>query len=174
MASINRRKLISVFPILALTPYAAKLLAQDKNIDAPVACKTKLGKFSRNKVLTGGKTNANKQCFPPGTPLNQLNYEAVQDKAVFTDTIDWERCAYPEGVTITWLVHDTGTGKGSTSLWFNGSQISGSNHTLSNSRKEAKQTHTFAQRLSPVEAARGRVSLIAQGAAVIEFTVQTN
>jgi hypothetical protein len=170
MTSLQRRTLLTGLPLLALASLSGNLLAQDKL--GP--CSPKLSKLVRNKASTGGKTHANKQCFPPGTPLNQLNYEAAQDKAVFTDTLDWAPCAYPNGVTITWLVHDIGTAKGSTALWFNGSQINGSNHSLTNARKDAKQSHAFTQRLSPTEAARGRVSLFAQGAAVVEFTVQAN
>jgi hypothetical protein len=171
MTDFNRRKLLFTLPALIVTSHVP---AQEKMAEKPVACKSKQNKFSRNKANTGGKTNANQQCFPPATPLNQLNYEATDDKAVFTDTIDWERCTYPKGVTITWQLQGTGTGKASTALWFNGTQINGSSHSLAAERLRAKQVQTFTQRLSPLEAARGRVSLIAQGAAVIDFTVQFN
>ncbi len=178
MTSLQRRTLLAGLPLLTLASLPLSALAQDKptgtTTDKPSACNAKLGKQARNKANTGGKTNANQQCFLPGTPINQLGYDAAPEAAVFTDTIDWERCAYPQGVTITWLVHDTGTAKGSTSLWFNGSQINGSSHNFASARKEAKQTRTFTQRLSPAEAARGRVSLFAQGLAVVEFAVQAN
>ena len=174
MISLQRRFVLTSIPLLAIAGLPCTLLAQDRPLGNSGTCSAKLSRLVRNKASTGGKTNANKQCFPPGTPLNQLSYEAVQDTAVFTDTLDWERCAYPQGVTITWQVHDTGTAKGSTALWFNGSQISGSSHSTANARAEARQTHTFTQRLSPAEAARGRVSVWAQGLAVFEFTVRAN
>ena len=174
MTLLFRRSLLASLPLLALTSLPRYAFTQDKPTDKPSACTSKLSKQVRNKANTGGKTNANKQCFAPGTPLDQLGFEVEQDKAVFTDTIDWERCAYPNGVTVTWLVHDTGTAKGSTALWFNGSQLNGSNRSFSNARKDSKQVHSFTQRLSPSEAARGRVSLLTQGGAVFEFAVQAN
>lgn len=174
MPALFRRSLLASLPLLALTSLPRYAFAQEKPTDKPGACTIKLSKQVRNKANTGGKTNANKQCFPPGTLLNQLGFEAEQEKAVFTDTIDWERCAYPNGVTVTWLVHDTGTAKGSTALWFNGSQLNGSNRSFSNARKDSKRVHSFTQRLSPTEAARGRVSLLTQGGAVFEFAVQAN
>ena len=178
MTLLQRRTFLAGLPLLTLASLPLNALAQDKPAstaaDKPGACNAKLGRQARNKANTGGKTNANQQCFLPGTRINQLGYDAAPEAAVFTDTIDWERCAYPQGVTITWLVHDTGTAKGSSSLWFNGSQINGSNHSFAGARKEAKQTRTFTQRLTASEAARGRVSLFAQGLAVVEFAVQAN
>lgn len=175
MTLFHRRTLLRRLPVLAFVGLPCSLLAQDKSPPGkPGSCSAKLSRLVRNKASTGGKTNANKQCFPPGTPLNQLNYEANQDPAVFTDTLDWEGCAYPQGVTITWQVRDTGSSKGSTALWFNGSQIIGSSHSITGAAADARQVHKFTHRLSPAEAARGRVSVMALGLAVMEFTVQAN
>lgn len=109
------------------------------------------------------------RCFLPGTPLNQLDYEAVDStgKAVFTDTLDWQfPCDSKTTATVTWEVRrHSGPGKNSkssTALWFQGKQLAGSAHSLDQMRPG--RTQSFTHQLTAKEAARGSVSLIARGA----------
>jgi hypothetical protein len=175
MTSPKRRQFITA---LALTPLGNIAFAQDKTPGAnPAACNPAKGhRVSKNKGNTGGKTQANMRCFPPGTPLNQLDYEAVDStgKAVFTDTLDWQApCDGKTTATVTWTVrmHNAPqkSNKASTALWFQGKQITGSAHSFERARPGS--TQTFTQRLSAEETARGRVSLFAQGGAVVDFVI---
>jgi hypothetical protein len=168
MTSSKRRQLLTA---LALTPFGNIAFAQDKTPDAnPAACNPANGhRVSKNKANTGGKTQANMRCFPPGTPLNQLDYEAVDGtgKAVFTDTLDWQfPCDSKTSATVTWEVRTHSSAakntKSSVALWFQGKQLAGSAHSLDQMRPGT--TQSFTQRLTAEEAARGRVSLFAQGA----------
>ena len=174
MTSPKRRQLLTT---LALIPLGNIAFPQDKTPDAnPATCNpTKGHRVSKNKGNTGGKTQANMRCFPPGTPLNQLDYEAVDGtgKAVFTDTLDWQGpCDGKTTATVTWTVRMNNapqkSNKANTALWFQGKQITGAAHSLERMRPGSAQT--FTQRLSPEETARGRVSLFAQGGTVVEFT----
>ena len=175
MTSPKRRQLLAA---LALTRFCNIAFAQDKTPDAnPAACNPAKGhRVSKKKRNTGGKTQANMRCFPPGTPLNQMDYEASDPsgKAVFTDTLDWQtRCDGKTTATVTWTLrmHNAPqkSNKTSTALWFQGKQITGSAHSLE--RMRPGTTQTFTQRLSPEETARGRVSLFAQDVAVVEFVI---
>ena len=168
MTSRKRRQWLTA---LALIPLSKIAFAQDKTPDAnPAACNPTEGhRVSKNKGNTGGKTQANTRCFPPGTPLNQLDYEAVDStgKAVFTDTLDWQiPCDNKTTATATWEVRKHNgaakNAKSSAALWFQGKQLAGSAHSLDQMRPGT--TQSFSHRLKPEEAARGRVSLFAQGA----------
>ena len=167
MTSPKRRQLLTG---LALIPLGKIAFAQDKTPDANRdTCNPAKGRnVTKNKANTGGKTQANMRCFPPGTPLNQLEYEAVDStgKAVFTDTLDWQfPCDGKTAATVTWEARrHSGPGKNSkatTALWFQGKQIAGSAHSLDQMRVGTAQS--FTQRLTAEETARGRVSLFAQG-----------
>lgn len=168
MTSRKRRQLLTA---LALAPLGSIAFAQDKSPDAnPAACNpTKGHRVSKNKSNTGGKTQANMRCFPPGTPLNQLDYEAVDNtgKAVFTDTLDWQApCDIHTQAAVTWVVRkqsDSAKGqKSSTALWWRGEQIPGSAHVIDQVRPGTSQT--FTHRLTAKETHIGRVSVFAQGA----------
>ncbi len=174
MTSPNRRRLLAA---LAIAPLGKITFAQDKTPDiSPAACSTER-RFRRvkNKSNTS-KTQANMRCFPPGTPLNQLDYEAVDSagKAVFTDTLDWQSpCDSKTTATVTWTVrmHNAPqkNNETTTALWFQGRQLTGSAHSLDQMR--AGSTQSFTHRLTAEETARGRVSLFAQGTAVVEFVI---
>ena len=175
MTSPKRRQLLTG---LALIPLGKIAFAQDKAPDAnPVACNPAKGRnIAKNKANTGGKTQANMRCFPPGTPLNQLDYEAVDSagKAVFTDTLDWQfPCDNKTTATVTWEVRKHNGAakhpKSTTALWFQGKQLTGSAHSLDPMRPGT--TQSFTHRLTAEEAARGRVSLFAQGAISINAFV---
>ena len=175
MTSPKRRQLLTA---LALTPLGNIAFAQDKTLDAnPAECNpTKGHRVNKNKGNSGGKTQANMRCFPPGTPLNQLHYEAFDGtgKAVFTDTLDWQApCDGKTTATVTWTVrmHNASqkSNKANTALWFQGKQIAGSAHSFE--RMRPGSTQTFTLRLSLEETTRGRVSLLAQGGAVVDFLI---
>ena len=175
MTSPKRRQLLAA---LALSPLGKAALAQDTIIDVkPAACNpTKGHRVSKNKANTGGKTQANMRCFPPGTTLNQLDYEAVDStgKAVFTDTLDWQfPCDNKTTATVTWEVRKhNGAAKGaksSAALWFQGKQLVGSAHSLDQIRPGVNQS--FTHRLTAEETTRGRVSLFAQGSISINSFV---
>lgn len=167
MTSPKRRQLLTT---LALIPLGKITFAQEKAPDAnPAACNPAKGSnVTKNKFNTGGKTQANMRCFLPGTPLNQLGYEAVDStgEAVFTDTLNWQiPCDGKTTATVTWEVRRHSSTakntKSATALWFQGNQIAGSAHSVDQMRPGTTQSFTY--RLTVEEAARGRVSLFAQG-----------
>lgn len=175
MTSPKRRQLLTT---LALIPLGKIAFAQDKAPDANLAAcnPTKGHRVSKNKGNTGGKTQANMRCFPPGTPLNQLDYEAVDGtgKAVFTDTLDWQlSCDNKTTATVTWEVRRHSSTakntKSATALWFQGKQIAGSAHSVDQMRPGT--TQSFTHRLTVEETARGRVSLFAQGSISVNWFV---